>query len=192
MANDRYGILSKSKVQIWFDDQTFDNMDRNNLIISHEYFFDLSISYLNAFLMNYRKATKEYWIRPLQKSYILGFNYVLLDSEQKHNQASIIHTPIHGNSGEEFSLSDVQETQLRNLCFTNQTNLAYDLYLSAIDNLDLGNYNNTIIDCSILFENFIYTVLENTLSKSKLDKIKKKPECNCHIGIYGVMKKTRG
>ncbi|MDP2077660.1 MAG: hypothetical protein Q8J85_06400 [Sulfuricurvum sp.] len=189
IRNDRYGFLSKTKVQVWFDCQIYDNsgIERGNIWVKNEYFLQLSIKYLNKFLMNYRSVTREYWIRPIKKENILNYNYVLLDSEAQQEASHIgLNNPTQFNGGEEITISESKEAALRKSLYSDQHNLADDLLLNAYDNLDLGNFNNTIIQCSILFENFIYTFLETNVSKSKLDKMKKKIECGCLVGIHQV------
>ena len=51
LNNDRYGMLSRTSVQIWFDHKTFDNPNLNKgiLLIGDKYFFNLSLDYLNKF-----------------------------------------------------------------------------------------------------------------------------------------------
>ena len=39
-----------------------------------------------------------------------------------------------------------------------------------------------------MFENFIYKSLDGKLTKTKLDKIKRKNGCNCLVGVYQVCK----
>ncbi|MBS4069195.1 MAG: hypothetical protein WC279_04915 [Sulfurimonas sp.] len=191
IENDRYGFLSKTDIQIWFDKQTFDNVgiDRQVMQIQHEYFFQLSIKYLNKFLMNYRSITREYWIRPIKNNDIISYRCTLFDTDkQQETSYKLLNTTVYFNGGEEITISEDKEQQLRNLLLSHHNNLADDLLLNALDNLDIGNFNNTIIQCSILFENFIYKSLDGKLTKTKLDKIKRKNGCNCLVGVYQVCK----
>jgi hypothetical protein len=191
IKNDRYGFLSKTKVQIWFDNQTFDNIpiDKSLFLVSSKYFLQLSITYLNKFLADYRSTTREYWIRPLKEQNILSYQHILLDEDSNQDTCScLLNNEVHFNGGQEISIEKDQESNLRKLLLLQNNNLYDNLLLSAFDNLDLGNFNNTIIQCSILFENFVYTTLDGKLSKRKLDKIKRNVECNCFLGVYQVCK----
>jgi len=191
IKNDRYGVLSKTKVQIWFDNRTFDNIpiDKALFRVSSKYFLQLSITYLNKFLADYRSITREYWIRPLKEQNILSYQHILLDEDSNQDICScLLNNEVYFNGGQEISIEKDQESNLRELLLLQNNNLYDNLLLSAFDNLDLGNFNNTIIQCSILFENFIYTTLDGKLSKRKLDKIKRNVECNCFVGVYQVCK----
>lgn len=59
-----------------------------------------------------------------------------------------------------------------------------------LDNFSLGYYNTSLLQSVTLFENFVYTKLKETLSRSQLDKIKKKEKCGCLVGISEIC--TRG
>lgn len=191
LNNDRYGMLSRTSVQIWFDHKTFDNpnLNKGTLLVNDKYFFNLSLDYLNKFLSDYRRITREFWIRPIRKQDILSYTYILLDTDKNKEIVSILlNNPVNFHGGREISISEESETALRNLLISEHVNLQDDLLLSAFDSLDLGNYNATVIQCAILFENFIYSSLKSRLSKTKLEKIKRNPKCNCLVGIYQVCK----
>ncbi len=185
--NDRYGFLSYTKIQIWFDSRAFDTLgiERKHLMSSADKLFDLSLKYLNKFLMDYRSSTREYWIRPVKKRDILSSVCIWQDSDEKDERCfSGIHADISFNK--DMSIPQDQENILRKLIASAEDDLADSLLLSAYDNLDLGNYNNTIIQCAILFEHFIYTSLDGKLSKKKLKKIQRKVDCNCFVGVYQI------
>lgn len=82
MEEDRGGMLSHSKVQIWFDSQTFDSgkIDKNVIRIIPDQFIDLSIGYINEFIKKYKNITNEYWLRPIIKKDIFNVQYVLVDT----------------------------------------------------------------------------------------------------------------
>ncbi|MBM9615266.1 hypothetical protein JWJ90_13360 [Desulfobulbus rhabdoformis] len=189
IENDRYGLLSKTEVQVWFDNQTFDNFEfgKDELIMKDRFFFNLSIKYLNKFLRNYKQVTREFWIRPVNSKDILNYDYILLDTE-KTQQAThvLLNNTVCFNGGKEIIIDNSKDNLLRNNLFKENVSLIDDLYLSILDNYDLENFNICLIQCAILFENFVYSTLNKKLSKTKLKKIMKNPDCECFVGIYQV------
>ena len=76
-------MLSHSKVQIWFDSQTFDSgkIDKDVIRIIPDQFIDLSIGYINEFIKKYKNITNEYWLRPIIKKDIFNVQYVLVEDQ---------------------------------------------------------------------------------------------------------------
>ena len=189
IENDRYGLISKTKVQIWFDKQTFDSPDSLDAILSKEEFYENSARiYINKFVSDYRHITLEFWMRPLTSTDILAYRFILFAPNQEAITVNklINRHPVHFNGGEEFSLPPDQEAILRKSLLADSVNLFDDLCLSIIDNFDKESYNIALIQCAILFENFIYSTLKKHLSKTKLDKLKKKEACGCLVGISEI------
>jgi len=191
MEEDRNGILSHSNVQVWFDAQTFDSdkIDKDVIRLLPEQFIDLSIDYLNKFIKTYRLVTSEYWLRPLIRKDIFNFQYILVDTD---NNKEVIHQMIAGhhkvefNGGKEFQLHDEAENLLRNILMSDIYDFGEEFRLNLNDNLSLGYYNVALVQSVTLFEYFIYFNLKQKLSRTKLDKIKKKEACGCMSGISEV------
>ena len=90
ITENRGGILSHSKVQVWFDRQTFDsgNYDKETFRIMPDQFLDLSIEYLNKFIKIYKNITNEYWLRPIMKEDVFNFNSILVRKTPKNSAGS--------------------------------------------------------------------------------------------------------
>ncbi len=100
------------------------------------------------------------------------------------------HHEIKYNGGQDFKLEEDQDQKLRGLLETESYNVRIDIHFQMYDNFHLGHYNIALLQSVTLFENFIYTNLKHTLSKTKLEKIKKREKCGCLVGISEIC--TRG
>ncbi|HEY8035523.1 MAG TPA: hypothetical protein VIF37_08040 [Methylobacter sp.] len=193
IKNDRFGLLSKTKVQVWFDYQMFESplIDKSTLVTTPNQFYGVAISYLNKLIRNYKRITREYWLPLMQMNDVIGFRYVLLD---KNKQTLVINDlitqEVQFNGGKEFELDTEIDCYLRESIIGNHEYLQDDLYLSIIDNFDKGYFNISLIQCAIFFENYVYGNIRGKLSKTKFDKIRKKQPCGCLVGIVEVC--TRG
>lgn len=120
---------------------------------------------------------------------IFNYKYALVDSEDQ-DETWIKHIPSHNqvwfNGGKEIQLEEKKDHILRKYLLENYYGFKDDLVSSMLDNFYLERYNIALIQSATLFENFIYSELKNKLSKSKLDKIKKKSGCGCMAGISEV------
>jgi hypothetical protein len=194
MSEDRGGMLSHSRVQVWFDSQTFESgrIDKSLLRILPEQFIDLSISYLNKFIRTYKFVTNEYWLRPLIRRDIFSIQYILVDTEG--NQESIyemITAPnvVQFNGGKEFQLPDNDEKFLRTALVADFYDFGKEFLLNLTDNMTLGYYNIALVQAATFFEYFVYSGLRQKLSNTQLDKIRHKKECGCWVGISEVCEK---
>jgi len=190
IEEDRGGMLSHSRVQIWFDSQTFDavNIKREELLFSSDQFTDISIEYLNKFIKTYRLVTGEYWLRPVIRKDIFNMQYILVDDNNQQNVISIMipkHHVVKFNGGEEFELNQITDSTLRHILQSDEYDFERDYFLSVQDNFSLGYFNIALVNAVTLFESFVYSQLKKTLSKTKLKKIKKK-DCGCLVGISEV------
>lgn len=191
IEEDRGGMLSHSKVQIWFDSQTFDSgkIDKDVIRIIPDQFIDLSIGYINEFIKKYKNITNEYWLRPIIKKDIFNVQYVLIDTNDNKEIVSILissHHIVQFNGGEEFKLDEEIEDYFRGCLQSKSYNFQKELRLNMLDNFNLGYYNVALLQSVTIFENFIYSNLKTKLSKKKLNKIKKKEDCGCMVGISEV------
>jgi hypothetical protein len=89
------------------------------------------------------------------------------------------------NGGKEFVLPNQDEDLLRNILVSDVYDFGKEFLLNLNDNLSLGYYNITLIQAVTWFEYFVYSHLKQRLSKTKLDKLKKK-DCGCMVGISEV------
>lgn len=191
MDEDRSALLSYSQIQVWFDHQMIesDRIDKKIISIFPEQFVDISIEYLNKFINIYRSISNSFWIRNVVLKDIFNYQYLLLDTEGQ-NQIVTTHIPPHHfvefNGGKEFELEEKDEDLLRYYLLEDYYGFKDDLVSSMMDNFHLGRYNIALIQSATIFENFIYSELSKILNKTKLDKIKKKPECGCMAGISEV------
>ena len=194
IEEDRSGILSHSYIEVWFDNQMIDSDKINKKLISiiPDQFVAISIDYLNKFINIYRRISNQFWLRNIIRNYIFNFEYYLIDSNdnKKHITKLISNGPIYFNGGEEFKLEKKDEELLRVLILHPYYSFKDEMISIILDNFSLGRYNLALTQGATLFENFIYSELKNTLSKTKLDKIKKKEECGCFVGISEIC--TRG
>jgi len=191
IEEDRGGMLSHSKVQIWFDSQIFDSgkIDIDAIRIIPDQFIDISIGYINKFINIYKNITTEYWLRPIIKKDIFNVQYVLVDSNDNMEIVSILipkHHTVQFNGGEEFKLDKKKEDYFRDCLQSKSYNFRQELILNMLDNFNLGYYNVALLQSVTIFENFMYSNLKIKLSKTKLDKIKKKEDCGCMVGISEV------
>jgi hypothetical protein len=90
IEEDRGGTLSHSRVQVWFDSQTFDSdsFDKSIIRLGPDQFIDLSIDYLNKFIKTYKLVTNEYWLRPIIRKDIFNIQYILVDTD---NNKEVCH-----------------------------------------------------------------------------------------------------
>jgi len=191
IEEDRGGMLSHSNVQVWFDSQTFDSgkIDKSVMRLLPEQFIDLSILYRNKFIKSYKLVTNEYWLRPLILSDIFNVHYVLVDTDGNKEFVEEIMTsphPVKFNGGKEFQLPAESEDLLRKILLSDSYDFGKEFLLNLSDNLSLGYYNITLVQAVTFFEYFVYSSLKQKLSKTKLDKIKKKEDCGCMVGISEV------
>ena len=190
IREDRGGMLSHSKVQVWFDRQTFDSGEYNKetFRIMPDQFLDLSIEYLNKFIKSYRNITNEYWLRPVINEDVFNINSILIDTD---NNQEVVHSLsshhiLELNGGKPFKLDEKVETYFRNSLQSDHYDFRKELLLNIQDNFSLGYYNIALLQSVTALENFVYSHLKDKLSPTKLDKIKKKEECGCMVGISGV------
>ena len=165
MEEDRGGMLSHSKVQIWFDSQTFDSgkIDKDVIQIIPDQFIDLSIEYINKFIKIYKNITNEYWLRPIIKKDIFNIQYVLVDTNASKGIVSILipsHHTVQFNGGEEFKLDKEMEDYYRDCLQSNSYSFQKELQLNMEDNFNLGYYNVALLQSVTFFENFIYSSLK--------------------------------
>jgi hypothetical protein len=191
IEEDRGGMLSHSKVQIWFDSQTFnsDRIDKDIIEIIPDQFINLSIEYINKFIKTYKNIANEYWLRPIIKKDIFNIQYVLIDTNNNKGIVSILiphHHTVQFNGGKEFKLNEEIEECFRASLQSNFYNFRQELILNMSENFSLGYYNVALLQSVTIFENFIYSNLKTKLSNTKLDKIKKKEDCGCMVGISEV------
>jgi len=191
IEEDRGSMLSHSKVQIWFDSQTFnsDRIDKAIIEIIPDQFINLSIEYINKFIKTYKNITNEYWLRPIIEKDIFNIQYVLIDANNNKEIVSIPiprHHTVQFNGGKEFKLDEEIEEYFRASLKSNFYNFRQELILNMSDNFSLGYYNVALLQSVTIFENFIYSNLKTKLSNTKLDKIKKKEDCGCMVGISEV------
>ncbi len=188
---DRGGMLSHSNVQIWFDPQTFDSckIDKGAIRLLPDQFIELSILYLNKFIKSYKLVTNEYWLRPLIRRDIFNVHYILVDTDgNKEFIEEMISGPhmVKFNGGKEFQLPAESEDLLRKILMSYGYDFGKEFLLNLTDNLSLGYYNIALVQAVTFFEYFVYSSLKQTLSKTKLNKIKKKERCGCLVGISEV------
>jgi hypothetical protein len=90
------------------------------------------------------------------------------------------------NGGKEFQLPEKDEDLLRNALMSDIYDFGKEFLLNLSDNLSLGYYNIALVQAVTFFEYFVYSSLKQKLSKTKLNKIKKKKDCGCWVGISEV------
>lgn len=192
IEEDRGGMLSYSRAQVWFDSQTFDSgrFDKSLIRLGPDQFIDLSIDYLNKFIKTYKLITNEYWLRPIIRKDIFNIQYILVDTDNNQQVCHelAMHHLVEFNGGKEFVLPDQDEDLLRKLLVSDVYDFDKEFLLNLNDNFSLGYYNITILQAVTWFEYFVYTHLKLRLSKTKLDKLKKK-DCGCMVGISEVCKR---
>jgi hypothetical protein len=191
MQEDRNSLLSYMNAQVWFDKQAFDSefIKRELILDAGPQFLDLAIQYLNKFINVYKAVTGEYWLRPIVRNDIFSYQYFLVDWAENHvhiNHLIPKHHCVQFNGGEEFKLTDSQEHLLRSHLVANEYDIRSELWLDMQNNFSLGYYNIALLQSITAFENLVYSQLKKTLSKTKLDKIKKKADCGCMAGITEV------
>ncbi len=191
---DRSGILSYSFIQIWFDNKMIDSykINKKDISLLSNQFIDLSIEYLNKFINIYRRISNQFWLRNIVRKDIFDFDYYLVDSNDNKQQTIKISSngPIHFNGGKEFELEKNDDQLLRTLALKPYYGFKDEMISLMLDNFHLGRYNLALTQGTTLFENFIHTELKRTLSNTKLDRIKKKQDCGCMVGISEIC--TRG
>lgn len=190
IEEDRGGTLSHSRVQVWFDSQTFDSgkFDKSLIRLGPDQFIDLSIDYLNKFIKTYKLITNEYWLRPIIQKDIFNIQYILVDTDNNQEVCHELiprHHPMEFNGGKEFILRDHDEDLLRNVLVSDVYDFGKEFLLNLNDNLSLSYYNITVLQAVTWFEYFVYSHLKHRLSKTKLDKLKRK-DCGCMVGINEV------
>lgn len=191
MEEDRGCILSYSRVQVWFDKQILisERIDINTVKIWSDQFIDLAIEYINKFVRIYKEITQDFWLRHIVKKDVFDYRYILVDENGNHEQTTTfipLHHIIQFNGGKEFTLEENQVKALRALLVSDFFNLRNELIMHMLDNFSLGYYNVALIQANTIFENYVYSQLKNKLSKTKLNKIKKKEKCGCLVGISEV------
>ncbi|MGE5398612.1 MAG: hypothetical protein ACM3MK_13890 [Chitinophagales bacterium] len=192
IEQDRYGLMSKTEIQMWFDRQTLDSiiLEQSEMYSLNQKIFELTIEYLNNFINKYRRVTRHFWIPSVRENDIISYRYIQLDQNGETQTSSVICTQsTQFNGGDQFCLSDEQEFALRNQLANNTDDLQDDLRLSIHNNFEQGHYNFAIIQCAILFENWVYSRLNDKLSKTKLKKIEQKDSSGCMSGIFEICTK---
>jgi hypothetical protein len=189
---DRSGLLSYTRVQVWYDRQTFQkhNLDTAQLHNQTEFFIDLCIKYINKFINSYKIASEQFWLRHLVRKDIFNLGAILFYNDKtQENLVSVLvpsHQVVQFNGGKDFALSQEQDELLRQILTSSDYDFHSDMEFHMLDNYHLGYYNIALIQSVILFENFIHTFVRKKLSKTKYDKIKKKVDCGCIVGISEV------
>jgi len=188
---DRCGIISHSSIQLWFDKQTLDQdtIDRSTLWMGSQQLLDRSIAYLNKFITLYRALTDEFWLRNVVKKDVFGIAYTLiLENADPIRVVEVLpsHHALKCNGGKEFQLEADKEKLLRHLLQSEYMDVGKDFLLDMQDKYSLGNYNMALVQSVTYFEHYVYSRLKDMLSKTKLDKVKKKAECGCMAGISEV------
>ncbi|MGR8934830.1 MAG: hypothetical protein ACU837_10645 [Gammaproteobacteria bacterium] len=195
IPEDRNSLLSYMNAQIWFDKQTFGSMciKKETLSEVEPHLLEIAIQYLNKFIKAYKSVTKDYWLRPIVRNDIFNYQCYLVDWAENHISISYAiagHHCVQFNGGKEFKLTDSQDNLLRNRLVGNEYDFRNELWLDMQNNFSLGYYNIALLQSITAFESFVYFELKKGLSKTKLDKIKKKADCGCMAGITEVC--TRG
>lgn len=191
---DNYGLLSKTKLQVWFDDNTLNLEDFrlnsvSDMSMKENIYFFRALEYTNRFIKEYKRVTKNFWLKQIFKDDILRYNICLLDEkENKIIFTKLCNNLVTFNGKKEICLDEEQDKQLRNILSCDYSNFKEDLNMSIFYNLNDMHYNISLIQCAIYFENFIYSLLKSKVSGTKLDKMKKK-DCGCLVGISEVCKK---
>jgi hypothetical protein len=190
---DRTSNYSHSIIQFWFYTDVIDSdrINKDLLFIIPEQFLILSLDCLNTFIHHYKIVTGEFWLRPMIAKDVFNFDYIIFDENDNRQQIWGFaggHV-LHFNGGKEFKLEDKQESELRERLISDRYDFRSEVYYQMIDNYELGNFNNALIQSVTLFENFVYSNIADQLSRTKMNKFKKK-ECGCLVGISEMC--TRG
>lgn len=191
--NDRLWLISKTKVQIWFDEKAINSwlLNKELLLLWTNEWLIFWLKYLNKFLKDYKVCTEDYWLFPIKKEYILKYIFYTLNnkSELINNSNHILPFQIWNFNwdNEIFIWEEIDIFFRKMLVDNNSYNLQKELVLEIYNNYDLENYNLVIIQNSILFESFVYGFLNRLqISNGKIDKMKKKEQCWCIVWIYEV------
>lgn len=193
IEQDRYGLMSKTEIQMWFYRPTFDSIivEQSATYPINQKMFELTIEYLNNFINKYRRITRQFWIPSVRENDIISYKFILLDHNGETEISSFTSAQsVQINAGEHFFLSHEQEIAIRNQLTNNRDDLHDDLRLSIHNNFEQGYYNIAIIQCAILFESWVYSRLKVKLSEIQFKTIKNNDNCGYMSGIYEVC--TRG
>lgn len=187
---DRLGNYSYSIIQFCFYRDVIDSKRISKELLIPVQFKTLSLDCLNTFIHHYKIATGDFWLRPIIEKDVFNFNYIAYDEDDNECQVrGFAGGVLQFNGGKEFKLEDKQEIELRERLLSDKYDFRSELYYQMIDNYELGNSNNALIQSVTLFENFVYSNIAEQLSRTKMNKFKKK-ECGCLVGISEMC--TRG
>jgi len=190
IEEDRSALLSYSQIQVWFDNKMIESgkIKSKFISVSSDEFIEQSLIYLNKFISIYRRITDQFWIRNIVRKDIFSYSYVLIDEngEQQSMFSPISGGPVKFNGGKEFNLNKHDDKSLRNYLKQDYYGFKNDMIMLMEDNFSLGRHNLALLQGATLFEYFIYSELKQVLSKTKLDKIKRKVDCRCLVGISEI------
>lgn len=196
IENDRLWLISKTKVQVWFDEKIINSwlLNKDLLLLWTNEWLIFWLKYLNKFIKNYKNIIEDYWLFPIKKEYVIKYNFYTLNKKSELINISKHVLPFqvwNFNWWNEIFIWEELDNIFRNkLIDNNSYNLQNELVLEIYNNYDLENYNLVIIQNSILFESFIYSFLNRlNISKRNIDTMKKKEECWCLVWIYEICTK---
>ena len=193
--NDRHGLHSYSKVQVWFGEDVFSQklVDKDWLLSLEnvEILFRLAIDGVNKFIQEYRDLTRDFWIRPLAKYEVPAYTCRILSENGETSFMKAGNGEIdweYFNKPKIISDDDVEKLRVKLLC--QDYPFRAQIYLDALDFQSIEKNNISVLLAVTRFEHFVYSELKSVLSKNKLNKISKREECGCLKGITEVC--TRG
>lgn len=170
---DKHGLLSYSKTQVWFDKTYFRALGLTNEWESKTYdFIDLSITHVNHFLSLYRVAMNAYWIRPISKDEIMSFSFFI----RRWDGTGQDHPGLIGSLGTGKGLgsiiSDEIDTDIRRHL---NLGLKYDDLLTfnqiVFESHDRREYWASVISAAIYFESSLSRWIRNYyLERGKSDE----------------------
>jgi|GEM_PF-1919982 len=194
VKGDRHGTNAYSKVQVWFDENTFSQefFDRKFLLFSGnlDTLAKRAVDYVNKFIREYRELSREFWMRPINLRELSACRVIALSKDGRTTSAKTTLEEVDIKFLEKPQILTHEETErLRNMLLCEDYDFRSEIFLDALDFQSLGKKNLALLLAVTRFENFVYKELKNLLSRTKLDKIKKKDPCQCMVGITGVCTK---
>lgn len=166
---DRHGNLGHSVVQVWFDDSFIESIPNevdndkpiNDDPVFHmgqpdgvdDYLIENAMDYLNKFLGVYRSRTGFYWITTMSAHEATRFGIVerYEDGEEKHRTRFVTEGPVKFGSIRDEVLNQVR----RGVQMDSPVSLYNELDFDAMDKIDRGEFNSSVIDSATLFEAWI-------------------------------------
>lgn len=190
---DRYGQLSRSMVTVCFTGSVLKNkcITEEDLKTGNEthILLDLALHFFGRFTRNYAEATDEFWVNyPTRKEIVSCHIEIVNVNERVTRIQSPLLAPVHFSGGKGHFISEDQDKSLRNKNNTGNPDQVSQLLLSARDFHYKGQYELTIVQCSIAFEYFVYNSISNLTSKKQIKKRTKNPDCGCHVGVTQLCK----